>query len=183
MQGLYNTETHFGWVWSITEKSPVMSRRVGLYSLRFRCASWQRTSRHGERSTSQCDIWRSWVRFNTGFIVKFDVVKYGRIKTERKIYLRNRVLIRNLAVRGLRVSLWCGWALKSSGMWRCVIRRVVPDVSKDYDGLFLDCYAWRWSHHDLSKCRKPLTQRESHPKKVEHSKNSRSATEDFPQIS
>jgi hypothetical protein len=83
------------------------------------------------------------------------------LKLKNKIYLRSRVRIRNLTVRGLRVSQWCGWGLKSSGMWHCVVRRVVPGVSKDYDGLFLDCYPWRWRHHDLSKRRKQLTQRNS----------------------
>jgi len=75
------------------------------------------------------------------------------------MYLRSRVHIRNLINRGLRVTQLCGWGLKSSGMWRCVVRRVVPDVSKDCDVLFLDCYPWRWRHYDLSKRRKPLTQR------------------------
>jgi hypothetical protein len=135
------------------------------------CIHFTSAVRHGKERHAQasavlpsvtCDIVRrNCVRFDTGFTVILDVLKYRRIKKliDCKVnyllnYLRSRVRIRNLTVRGVRVSQWCGWGLKSSGMSRCVVRRVVPD-----NGLFLDCYPWRWRHHDLSKRRKPLTQR------------------------
>jgi len=52
----------------------------------------------------------------------------------------------------VRFSSKCCWTFRSSGMWGCSVRPVVPDVQK---GLVISRNPWRWRYHDPSKCRNP----------------------------